>query len=636
MIGALLTLLFCLGTVGLGQRMFWFLLKDQDPALAFAMGGLIGLGVIGTATLFIGLIPGGLGWGLYLVAALALVGLIGLKGRLAAPKKPESAEWLPLLGIGLAALFALVSVLAPSDINDWDTLAYHLAAPKFWIEAGQIVHIPFIHHSNFPFTVDNLYIWGLQWGGQSGAKAFMLSYLILGAVAVFGFARERYGRWPGWWAAFIFVTVPVVLWESGTAYIDVAHGLYAGLGILLAARYLHSAAKADLWLCALCLGFAMGSKYTGLQTFGGVGLALLAFSIPKSSKSLGSIALAGLLALVIAAPWYVKNALWNGNPVYPFFYEVLGGQNWSAEHAAVYKDEQQTFGVGRLEQGRDLLAVGHAVLGLAYQPGRYVNPGQTQGMGNPLGAIGVPVLGAMLLWLFSGRSRRFEGVVLAVVVLSLGMWFILSQQSRYIVTLAVPLAVLGGGAVVRLPAGRALASVAVGHAIYTLWLFHTMLVGTQLQIVAGKIDRDAYLSQTTPFSEMAKGIDAEVGEDGKVALYDEVFGYFLNVPYFWANPGHSTVIPYSSLNDGKQFAAKLRELGFTHVYVSMSPVVRDRAFADRWVAAMGLTGPVQPLEDQEALMEGFQTRWLVLLADAVAQSELTIVGQERAGILFRL
>ncbi len=238
----MITLLFAAGAMGGGQWLVGRWTKASDPAEALGIHGLIGLGTLGLLTLPIGLIPGGLKWGLYIVAALAVAGAAqvvrsamdgGFKFS-----KPEGASLLALLAIGVGALFSLVAVLAPSDTLDWDTLAYHLAVPKLWLESGQIHYIPFIHQSNFPFTVEDLFAWGLTWGGQSGAKAFTLAFFIFGLFAVFGMARKRYGTQAGWWAATAFATIPVILWESGTGYIDVPHGLYGGLGVLLIARFL--------------------------------------------------------------------------------------------------------------------------------------------------------------------------------------------------------------------------------------------------------------------------------------------------------------------------------------------------------------------------------------------------------------
>jgi hypothetical protein len=643
MLGVLITLLFCIGMTGWGRVLLFRGNVALDPAAAWGVSGLLGLGGAGLVTLAIGFVPGGLsGWGLYVMGVFALIGCAVLFGEIERPfiKKPEGAEMLAPLVVAIGALFALFSVLAPSDIMDWDTLAYHLAVPKLWIEAGKIGYIPFIHHSNFPFTVDLLYVWGLRWGGESGAKAFQLAYLLIGAVLVFGLARQRYGTRAGWWATVAFVTVPVVLWEAGSAYIDVAHGLYAGGGILLAALAVADPERRRLLVPAgLLLGFAAGTKYTGLQTIAAVGLVLVVAGLVRKQVGEGfkQAVVVGGLAMLVAAPWFVKNVVNTGNPVYPFFYERLGGHDWDQRRADIYRNEQQTFGVGRNGDKRDPTALGHAVLGLAYQPGRFINPAPTEGLGTPLGSIGLAVLAGLLLWPLAGRIGRFEGVALGAVVVSLGMWFLLSQQSRYIVPLAVPLAVLVGGATTL----RGFAGVAMGavglQAVYSLWLIQSQLVMPKVQVVTGQVPVEAYRKATNPFFEPSQAIN-QVVKGGKVALYDEVFGFLLDVPYFWANPGHCTVIPYDSMQTAEDYMSGMRKLGFTHVYISVSPVVKEREMRDRWLASMGMGDPSLAFtpEKRAELLGNWEAKYHILIADAVKEGKLVPEQTFRSSILFRI
>jgi 4-amino-4-deoxy-L-arabinose transferase-like glycosyltransferase len=650
MLGVLITLAFSLGMSGLG---LWGVRKIPavvDPTAKAALAGLFGLGFAGLVTFFLGLIPGGLRLGPWLMLILAVIGAAHLIKKIPTlhPRitMPNGLHWLFPAGIAVAALWSLVGVLAPSDMLDWDSLAYHLAVPKLWLEAGQMVEIPFIHHSYFPFVVDNLYIWGLSWGGQHGAKAFSLVHLLLGACSMFGLARQRFSAKAGWWAALAFTGTPVVLWLSGTAYIDVAHGLYAGLGVIFAAFFVEKPeAKGYLWISALCLGFAAASKHTGLQTIFAVGLVVFVLISRKSSLRVGLsyAATLGVLAVVIASPWYIRNTILTGNPVYPFFYERLGGRHWDERRAEIYRNEQQTFGVGRAEAGRDPLAIGHAILGLAYQPGRFVNPGQEAGLGTPLGAVGVPVIASLLLGLVWRRRGAFEAAILGAAGISLLMWFFLSQQSRYITSLAPPLLLLGAGIAVRKrplagKEGTAIAwmmgIVLACQFLYTLWMVRALRANDQLQAVLGRVSVQEYQRATIPFYEPSFTINEAVA-DGKVALYDEVFGYLLDVPYFWANPGHSTLIPYYEMTSAEDYAVGMRELGFTHVYVSFFGQPRD--FLGRWLGSMGLlVEPGIPPEEREALLADWQSKWRVLLADAVAEGHLVPVEQFRSGLLFRL
>jgi len=652
MLGALITLLVAKGSVGMGRLLFGRWLKSLDPAAKFGVGGLLGLGALGTLTFFLGLLPGGFQWGIALVGAWGLGGL----GYLAVVRKefklskPDGPALVAILALLALSLLALVCVLTPSPIEDWDTLAYHLAVPKQWLAAGHMVYIPSLHQSNFPDVVDGLYVWGLTWGGQAGAKMFSFSFLLLGMVSVFGLTRQRYKGGAGWWAAIAFASVPAVLWESGTAYIDHAHGLFAGLGIVFAA--LAAEANSDtgegalldrsyLWLSAAMLGLATASKYTGLVTLFLVCLVLFAFCAGRKRASEGFKAalLVGLVGLAIGAPWYAKNIIQTGNPVYPFLSSKFPTRDWDQKRAEIYQGEQKKFGVGRGVENVDPLdptAFGGAVLGLAYQPGRYVNPGETQGMGTPTGAVGMAICAALVLWAVSGRRKKFESVILACTALDLVAWFFLSQQSRYITTLAPPSAILLGGAVACLPLGMLAAGLAALQAGYSAWLFKNQpLFDPRMDVLRGAITPEDFQTKTIPFYAGSQAINQSVA-GGKLALYDEVFGFLLDVPYMWANAGHGTMIPYESMNNADDYVREMKKLGFTDAYISLSPVVKNQDFVPKWLASMGMNTGVAPIDqaDREAQLQNIEQKWQILFADAVSSGKLTLVQQFRSGMLF--
>jgi hypothetical protein len=341
---------------------------------------------------------------------------------------------------------------------------------------------------------------------------------------------------------------------------------------------------------------------------------------------------------VIASPWYIKNVVNTGNPVYPFFYSKLDGHNWSAPQAEEYSREQASFGVGRDEGGKlDKTQIGHAVLGLAYEPGRYINPLQKFGGGTPLGAVGVTVLCAMLAWAFSGRARAFEIFSLGAIGVSLAMWFLLSQQSRYIVTLSIPLAVMLGGGIYRLRAGPALSWIAFSQAAIAIGLQIYLVSWAQFPVAIGLESPSTFQSQRIPFYEAAQAINRTVPKTGRVALYDEVFGDLLEVPYYWANPGHSNEIPYDTMQDGNDYANAMQKMGFTHVYVNLSRTVHDPEQVRAWIAAMGLNGQPQPWPAEIAQkynLNGFEQHFVPLIADAAVRERLRPVQAFNTGILF--
>jgi 4-amino-4-deoxy-L-arabinose transferase-like glycosyltransferase len=647
-VGVIVTLLVALGACGLGRASFGRWTGKLDPAAKLGIEGLLGLGLLGWITLPIGLLSSGFRWGVGVIAILALFGLVQFvreRPRGAAPKGPAA---IGLLVLVLAALIALVSVLAPSDMADWDSLAYHLAVPKIWLAAGQIQFVSYIHHSNFPFLVDNLYVWGELWGGESGAKAFMLAYAIYGSFAVFGLARSRYGATAGWWSTVAFATVPVVMWEAGTAYVDVAHALFGGLGVWLAAGLIDDAEpRTGNWvLPALLLGGAVGSKYTALQTVPILGAVLLAYCLLKKAGRPADVVKMGLVALAIGSSWYVKNVAWTHNPVYPFFYSKFGGVNWDAFQERIYKDQQQTFGAGRpmaanyTEGPLEPLRLGSSILGTAYMPGRYVDPAPTQGQGFPFVSLGAIPIAAMLAWLLSGRSGRREGVCLAVALLSFLAWFVLSQQARYSLVWCVPLLLMAGGAVARLRSGTVMAGAIAVQALGTLFVAtrYGDAFASKLRVVLGQETPEAYQTRMLGFYEPAQFLNKLPGVK-RVGLFDEVFGYLLDVPYFWAGPGHTTELGYEHLRNGGELADALKAHGISHAYVSLALGTTfggNRDEREKFLAASGLNGAPIPYSDREARMADPRSAVKVLLAEAIATGRLKPIQSFRSGIVLEV
>lgn len=622
---------------GVGDGLLRRWTSQFDPALRFGLAGLVGLGAFGILLLPIGLISTSFGFIVGSAALLAMIGIWLWRQLLEAARFSPPRQGFPFMALAIASIACcgtLVVALGPSDSLDWDSLAYHLAVPKIWILNGKISYIGFIHHSNFPFVVDNLYIFGLHAGGEAGAKAFTIAYFVYGLVAIFGFVRSRFGVDAGWWSVMALIGVPTMLWETGTAYIDAAHGMLAGLGILLIAQWLERLEDHKLlYIGAIMLGLGAASKYTGLQIILGVGLVIATTLLIRRANAWWKPAmLAGLMAVAIPAPWLAKNAIWTGNPVFPFFYERFGGRNWDQFAADIYRDEQQTFGVGRTETGRDPMQIGAAILGLAYQPGRYVNPNQVAGGGFPIGALGVVAVAAGVAIPLSGRARGLVGYVLAATLLCLAMWFLLSQQSRYLTSLAVPLCAVAGASVSLIRAGPIMAILILGQAAYSLWLVYELSIRQKSKVVFGMMSKAEYYAQVGPkLGELATDLDRLAGA-GKIALYDDVFGFFFNKPYIWANPGHSTIIDYDRCRNGADLISQLKEIGVSLVVFNVAHGSRESTL--RWLEAAGLIEGGLPYSEQEwqAALQDRRTKWRALLADAIRSGRLRL--ELRSGSIF--
>lgn len=632
MIGALITIAFCLMASYALKPIIDRRIKDAYYSETIGLGGLISLGLIGTLTLLFGLIPGALPIGMGVVTGAVVVGFIFAvrAGTLKHPQVPVGLpEWISTILLVVCSVMAVFTVLGPSDALDWDTIAYHLAVPKIWLASGHIHYIEGIHQSNFPFAWDNLYLYGLWWGGEPGAKAFNLLGYFFGASAISGLTirwarewgggekRNKLSQWAPTVAVALFAGSPLMLWQAGTAYIDLIHGLYCGLAMLYLADAMRKPENAT-WampIGGILLGLGIGTKYTGLAAALAIDLVIVvwaALQFQRVKAVFKPLMIAAGLATVIAAPWYIKNIAYTGNPVFPFAYSVFGGRDWAPWKSEIYTNEQQTFGVGRTESGRDPTAIGHAIFGLAYQPGRFINPGQEFGLGYPYGALGAGVIGALLLACAAGPRDPAMRASLLYVGITLLVWFFLSQQSRYLAIIVPPLCLLGayvfaGGSRAGIadqgtsapdskpqtPKARLtlISALMLGIAglqmAYTLGMFAFDRVPPRLDVITGHTtEQEFYTSRGVSFAVAAQQINEDASVTG-LAMFDEVFGFYLDKPYLWANPGHPIAIDYDALQSGAQLMQEFRSRGLSHVYVKP---VGEQDHVARFVASLSGAG----------------------------------------------
>ena len=362
------------------------------------------------------------------------------RGNLKEGVASSADKWVQAALLALSAALGVLSLLLcalPPDGNEWDALAYHLAFPKLYLQAGRMAEISFMHQSYFPPLQDMLYLWGLSMGGESAAKVTHWAVGLLTVLGAAGFLQRR--GVSGAWGSVLILGAPAFLWQMFSAYADLATALYASLGMFALAYAVQEGGRRWLWLSGALMGFALATKYTALLTAGLWGLVGLVWLMRAGQAKLApTLVGAGLLAGAIGAPWYIRNAVWTGNPVYPFAYEIFGGKNWSQAQADAYRNDQLKFGLGR-EPAQLLLAPWN----LAANPAPFTDP-----IGARVGervfllpSLGVGVLAMPSLWL-SGGLAQGAGYLLAFTGLHTVGWFYLMQQVRYWLLL---LPILAGG-----------------------------------------------------------------------------------------------------------------------------------------------------------------------------------------------
>lgn len=300
--------------------------KFINSAEQLTFSFFLGTGVSGLLVLFMGLLGLLNGW--VMLALLLLVAMLtgrdlpllrqSLTRATQTAFATREARIVSILFIGLIAFFIL-RTLTPPHVAD--ELIYHLPAPRQFVQEGRVLPLYDNSLGNVPFLLHMIYSVFLLAGSDVAAKLFSLFLAVTTAILLYAFCCRFLTRRIGVIAMFAFFASGMIVEVAVTTRIDVSLA-----GILFACtyamiNYLTSRRREWLWLSALFAGFSLGIKHTAALWIFLVGVLYLVETIRNREsilKVLQNGVLYTLLALTVASPWYIKNAIWFHNPIYPF------------------------------------------------------------------------------------------------------------------------------------------------------------------------------------------------------------------------------------------------------------------------------------------------------------------------------
>lgn len=307
-------------------------LRDAPQIVRLTAAGLVSLWlvvVLGLVLLFCQCLHAAVFAGVSLLLA-------GVCRRWAAPVPVAAVRprrrGMPLLLAAVLGALLLVQVgralvLPPLA---WDSLTYHLTIPAMWVQHGGYCQWAapdaFGDYSRFPANGE---LFGafllLPFHGDLLVNLFGLPFLLLGAAALHGLASELgASRRAAALAAAVWMVSPPAFAYVTTQYVELPMAAEVFAGWLFALRFGRTRAPVDAVLAGAAFGLAVGTKHLALVPAAiGVlwGLWLLVRHRARVVPGLGG----GLLAAaVVGAPWYLRNWIETGNPVYPFQVTVGG------------------------------------------------------------------------------------------------------------------------------------------------------------------------------------------------------------------------------------------------------------------------------------------------------------------------
>lgn len=399
---------------------------------------------------------------------------------------------IPATVIALVLLVTIIGGLAePVGDIKLDAIAYHYLGPKVWLREGAIRPVLDECLTSFPATVEVQYAALMMVGGQRAPElfsvtAFALILLLAAAVAL----RSGLGSVDAWWVAALISAMPAVYRGLYGGMIDV---IYAAFVILAARIAFDSELPRHYLLAGLFCGFAIGTKYTGLISTALLIICVFLFT-PNSSRRFSwctakYLAIICLVAAFISSPWYVRNWLILGCPIYPpppslaSFFHV---KYLSPE--AIQEIKKAMLKIGR-GMGTGLLSLLLLPFHLAFHPANFENGA---------GGIGLVPLTFIPFCFRAYRWGRFAKALGLYAILMTFAWFYTAQESRYLIQVYVIAAIFGVAGwryVVRTTPllGRLLSALTVTISIsYGLFM-----------IVAARAD-DIHAMASTSFAESRK------------------------------------------------------------------------------------------------------------------------------------
>ncbi|HLH31353.1 MAG TPA: glycosyltransferase family 39 protein, partial [Terriglobia bacterium] len=431
--GALIPMLFALWIVSLGYVWgVWLLRRFAIEADGFLQSIAIAVPTGLAVPVMLGFVLGSIHWltSASLSSALVVLTLVQLKTILSFRGTLLKRKNLPLdILLPIAATLPLIVLnltwaVAP-EIH-FDANNYHLAVPKAYLASGGFVNLPYFFTSYFVRAAEMIFTFGFALGGPATAKLISFLLSLVAAICVFAIGEETFDTRVGAWAAAYFYAAPIVVWLSGTAYIDNVAAMFVGATVVAFIKWYNSRSPGWIYVTAALMGMTVATKLNGAYAFP-VFAGIICWNARRLSIRRVAIFLAILTA--VALPWYALTYYWTGNPVFPFFNGFFKSPFAPQDNRFLNAAE---FGIGT-----SIGAVLRMPFRLVFNTDLFREASPRGTMGNAL-LLALPFSVVLLF-----QNRRKAAVLLATVPIYFVLWAYTFQYARYFVALLPIICVLG-------------------------------------------------------------------------------------------------------------------------------------------------------------------------------------------------
>ena len=498
-------------------------------------------------------------------------------------------KWV-LLG-GLALLLFSICVLALVPPVSKDALVHHLAVPKLYLKHGGIHEIPHMVFSYYPMNVDLLYMIPQYLGNDIIPKFIHFIFALLTAWLIFGYLKRRSNTLYALFGVVFFLSTPIVLKLSITAYVDLGLIFFSTASLLLLLKWSEDGFRLRfLVLSAVFCGLAMGTKYNGLISF--VLLTLFApfiyakYAHGSKHGPFGALVyglLFASIALLVFSPWMIRNVIWTGNPIYPLY------DHWFNPQSNEATSSVGPFAFRALIYHESWWQIALLPLRVFFQ-GQDGIPQYFDGKLNPFLLL-LPVTAFLMTRQEAWPLKREKNILLAFAVLFFAFaFFRLDLRIRYISPIIPPLILLSVLGVKNIMdrivdlkkggIGRAVIILLISALIFALalngrYIFYQFRYVEPFAYLQGHLGRDAYISKYRPEYPALLYINRHLPSNALVLfIFVGNRGYYCERDYMFDE--HLMGEVFLRSKPPEEMVQMLRDKGITHL------LIYERLF-EKWI-----------------------------------------------------
>jgi hypothetical protein len=532
------------------------------PGEAAAVRLLSGMGFLGVGLFLIGQVT----WGSSLTIGVVAAGVFAFGLRSFRQDIVDLIRtFTPSVGGWIAAGILLFLAIAgfAERLGPWgdDGIGYHLLGPKVWLREHHIIPVMDYFATSYPSTMEVLFgvlmgaanpnaigFFGVLTGVLFVVLAHGLTKLLTGSESVCGLSMA------------LVATTPIISGFMTEAFVDVPFSAFALVSIRLG---LTATRVAHFVMIGAFLGYAAGSKYTGLIVIATT-LPIIAGRQLVLSRGLKhtfvTLLVVSVVAGVVCCPWYVRNWIVLGTPIYPL--PILGDiftPRWMPPESIRAFVNYTLHGRGG--------GMGRGWVNLPPWPFRFTFH---TNLFNGAGGIGLVPLGFAALGLYLCR-RNQTAIWLTTWTIGIFLgWFFTQQEARFLLHALVIAFVFGSIAVgaVLMQANRlnriltwAVLFVSIGYGAAYVVLNH---FDQFRSVFSPSFARQRYL-RMAPHHAAFEYVNRTDGVDRVLVLDPYVATYYFDKPYY------KPVCPYGIfLEEGirtpQDAAREARRFGVTHIF----------------------------------------------------------------------